>query len=266
MTKEIDYDKNLVVTQDNRITQTARAEKEAMSLTVYQKRLLLYLTSRIKPTDTELKTQEITFSDYMSLTGLQRGGTQEQQIKKSILDLCRKKFLVDVTPTLTQVFSWIDDSKTEIDWEKKIIRTALGARLKDYFIGLSGKFTAYQLGYTTGFRSKYTYRLYEYLHSYIGQGGITIQKDDAYKILCDNKYDKVYDFERYVVERAIEEINQFSDIEASYQRITQRGKVVSFTFRVHSKTEKEKEIIRSRWIKKTSGKQVSAEIGEVLPF
>lgn len=231
----VGYNKSLIVAQDNRISQTARAESPCQSLTTYQKRLLLLLVAHIKKDDTELKVEEIPFSDYIAIMGLKNGGMQEKQIRESVLSLTSKTFLMDVAPGVSGVFSWIDSDCTDIDWNRKVVVTKLSEALKGYYIGLSKNFTEFQLSFTSGFKSKYSYRLFEYLKSFLSQGQITVSKDAAFKIFSDGKYNKVADFERRVLVRAVEEINEFSDIKVKYSKLQKSSKVTHFLFVIKRK-------------------------------
>lgn len=240
-------EKNLVVSQHNTISQTARAEKHSLSLTVYQKRLLLLLISHINKDTKEFATEHISLNDYCSIMNIPVGGNTHQKIKDSVLDLCNKNFLVDTSPTKTEVFSWIDASETEIDWANKVITTKLGKKLKEYYIGLSEQFTSFQLGFTVGFRSKYSYRLYEYLRSYANQGVINIKIEKAYEIFCDNKYNLVTDLERFVLKRAIDEVNEHSDIYVEYTKLKSGRKTTHLSFDIKMKSDEELETIRLKW-------------------
>ena len=240
-------EKNLVVSQHNTISQTARAEKQSLSLTVYQKRFLLLLISHINKDTKEFAIENIGFDNYCEIMNIPIGGNTHQKIKSSILDLCNKNFLVDTSPTKTEVFSWIDASETEIDWENKTITTKLGKKLKEYYIGLSEQFTSFQLGFTVGFRSKYSYRLYEYLRSYANQGIINIRVEKAYEIFCDNKYTLLTDLERFVLKRALEEINEHSDIHVTCSKIKSGRKTTHLAFNIKIKPDNELEALRLKW-------------------
>lgn len=239
--------KSLVVSQDNRISQTLRVDRQSLSLTVYQKRLLLLLISHITKETEDFEVEEISFADYCRVMNIPKGGKTWELIRQNVLDLCKQCFLVDTTPTKTEVFSWIDSSETEILWDRQVIRTKLGKKLKQYYLGLHEKFTSFQLGFVLGFKSKYSYRLYEYLKSYVEQGIITMRIERAYEILCDNKYHLVTDLERYVLAKAISEINELSDIVVKYNKIKIGRKTTHISFLIKAKPELELQEIREGW-------------------
>lgn len=257
--------KALVVSQDNRIPQTLRADKQSLMLSVYQKKLLLLLISRINKDTQSFATEEISFSDYCNILNVPVGGKTNKIIKDSIIDLCNKNFIFDTAPGLSQVFCWIEPSDTEIDWNKKVIRTKLGRKLQPYYLGLSELFTSFQLGFAINFKSKYSYRVYEYLRSYANQGIITIKVENAYEILADNKYTVFADFERKVVKKAIGEINEFSDINVKYSLIKNKNKTTHITFVIHMRPESELEAIRATWQSDDTAEiQKPKEIGKMI--
>lgn len=243
--------KEMVVSQDNRISQTARAQKQSFKLSVFQTKLLWLLISKINKDDKEFRTEEITFTDYCTIMNISKGGKTNQIIRDSVLDLCNKNFWIDTAPGKSEVFSWIESGETEIDWNNKIIRTRLGRKLKPYYLELSEYFTSFQLGFTTEFSSKHSYRLYEYLRSYVSQEFITIKIDKAYEIFSDNTYNRVPDLERRVLNKAIEEINQYSDITCKYTKIKEGNKVTHLTFVIKMKSDDELDRIRSTWKEKS---------------
>ena len=257
----MDFDKRLTIVQDNRITQTARAEKQSDSLTTYQKRFLLLLISHIQKDDTDFQIEKISFSDYMRIMNISTGGNTEKKIRDSVMDLTNKNFLVNESPKKTVVCSWIDISKTAMDWENKTIVTMLSPSLKEYYLRISSRFTAFQLGFTCGFRSKYSYRVYEYLHSFLNQGKITVEKDKAFELLCDNKYSNITDFHRFVLKRAIDEINEHSDMVVRCNRIRTKRVVSHFFFTMIKKSQDELDKIRDSW---TQHKSLYDEIADEI--
>lgn len=257
--------KSLVVSQDNRISQTLRVDRQSLSLTVYQKRLLLLLISHITKETEDFEVEEISFADYCRVMNIPKGGKTWELIRQNVLDLCKQCFLVDTTPTKTEVFSWIDSSETEILWDKQVIRTKLGKKLKQYYLGLHEKFTSFQLGFVLGFKSKYSYRLYEYLKSYVEQGIITVRIERAYEIFSDNRYHLVTDLERYVLAKAISEINEFSDIRVKHNKIKKGRKTTHVSFLIKVKPESELKEIRERWCEQlTALESINQQIADAF--
>lgn len=248
--KKIHTGQHAVVRQSNKMSQTGRAESSSVSLSRYQKRFLLMMISKIGYNDTEFRTETMSLIDFMNIMGIPDGGDSRKRIKKSVSDLFNRNFLVDTEEGYTVPVCWLDFHATRIDWNKNEITTKLSDDLKEYYLQVRKCYTSFQLGYTTKFKKKYTYRLYEYLHSYKTQKTIVIDLERAYEILCDNKYHNITDFERFVLRTAIDEINTFSDLKVSYIKKKLTGKYSHLCFTVNVKSKKELETIKAMWGKK----------------
>lgn len=80
------------------------------------------------------------------------------------------------------------------------------------------------------FKSSYSIILYEFLRDYLGAPSvpkITIQQLRDMFGLEENQYTLFYDFKRYVLKKAVKEINTKSDIKCEYDLIKEDGKKYS---------------------------------------
>ena len=92
----------------------------------------------------------------------------------------------------------------------------------------------------------------EFLHSYSAQGKIIVEREKALRVLGNDNYDKVADFERYVLRKAVEEINEYSDLVVNYYRRKSGRKVTHFFFIIKRKSQEEINEIRDTWVQKKS--------------
>lgn len=101
-------------------------------------------------------------------------------------------------------------------------------------------FTKYLLSNTIKFKSVYSVRLYELLTQW--------KKAEAYKMpffdllrlrgqlgIEDHEYTRMYDFKKYVLDKAVKEINTHSDIRVSYEQKKNGREIVGFRFKLHQK-------------------------------
>jgi plasmid replication initiation protein len=129
--------------------------------------------------------------------------------------------------TLREKCMWIKDGNTEflfawleyaiIEHNNGTIKIKISDFMKPYLLQLKEHFTQYSLYYVLTMRSKYSLRLYELLKSYAYKRGCEFDLDE-FKILMDaqNHYTRHSDFEKNVVDIAVNEINGFSDITVVY--------------------------------------------------
>ena len=249
----IENEKFQIVAQDNRICQIAYAKNASHELNICQKRLILLMISRINKNDKDFKIESISFKQFLQIMKIPNGGNTEKKIKESVHDLINKNFLLDTLDEKnSSVYSWVDPINTCVDWENKMIYFQLSSSLKKFYLNLHARFTCFQLGFTTEFKHKYTHRIYEYLHSYLSQEKIIVKREDAFRIFCNNNYYKVADLDRYALKKAIEEINEFSDITVNYYRRKNGREVTHYFFMVKRKSTDEINDIRDTWSQQKS--------------
>lgn len=215
------YELTKTVVVGNDMLQSEYYTQSELELTVNQKRLLLYLISKINSDDTELRTEEISIADYCELFGISwSGGENRKHFRQSILALARKCFLLPIAPGQEQLFRWVGPVKIDYNIGKLYIR--LDDSLKDYYIGLKNNYTIFQLGYAINFSSKYSYTIYEFLKSRANLQRVKISVSDAKQQFAYGKYDNFANFRKKVLDIAVREINAKSDINVRY-KATKKG-------------------------------------------
>ncbi len=245
-------EKYLIVAKDNCICQTAYAPDKENDLNTYQHQLLLVPIARIKQEDKEFKTEEISFKQFMDIMNISVGGNTERMIADSVENLVGKSFFVKNASGQEEELFWVDSEVTRVDWKKKVIFIQLNKDLEKYFLNLDKLFTSFQLGFVTNFKSKYSFRIYEYLHSYLGLGKLIVRREDALKILGNSCYRHIADFDRFVLKKAVDEINQHSDIIVEYYRRIERKTITHYFFKIRKKEQEDIESIQEEWASKES--------------
>jgi plasmid replication initiation protein len=98
----------------------------------------------------------------------------------------------------------------------------------------------YELGNVGGLKSVYGIRLYELLVQYKAIGERTIKIKYLREILClGAKYKAMKDFKKYIIESAMKEINEQTDLRISYENIKRGRSIISlhFTIKARRRTE-----------------------------
>lgn len=115
-------------------------------------------------------------------------------------------------------------------------------------------------------QSQYSIRLYELLKSYENMNGQIFEVIDLRKLL--NLSDEVladwFDFKRFVIERAIKEINKFTDIMVKYEPIKKGRKIFEVKFYVYTKSATD-QVMAQRLIERTLDKTKKDEYN-AIPF
>lgn len=161
-------------------------------------------------------------------------GTNESkvygQLKEALGDLFERSVTIyDTDPATgkdrTVTTRWISD-KAYIDGAGHIQLT-FAPRVIPYITRLESEFTSYRLEKISGMSSAHAVRLYELLVQYLTIGKREIELSDLRKSLgLTDEYKAIKDFKKRVIDVAVAQINEHSDIRVSYtQRKT--GRTVS---------------------------------------
>ena len=115
------------------------------------------------------------FADYFNLSW---GGLQSKNLKFAIENLIESSYIID-----GEVMRWLSPKSCFLDGN---IHLKLDDSLAPYLIQLESHFTLYNYESVSKLRSKYLYRIYEFLKSAEGIGFYKISINDAITLLCDN--------------------------------------------------------------------------------
>jgi plasmid replication initiation protein len=109
--------------------------------------------------------------------------------------------------------------------------------MKPYLLELKKHFTAYSLYYTLAMKSKYSIRIYELLKSYEFVSEYIFKIESLKKMLDAEKYKLYADFRVKVIDVAVREINEFSDITVTYAIEKQGRKFEKIVFKINQKKD-----------------------------
>ena len=221
--KEKDTPSSVVIFQHNNLVEAR------YSLTLQEKRLILWLISKIRPEEEDFKKHELSVQEFMNLLEL-KGNSNYKELQKVTLGLM-KKVLVIKRPeerTLTQV-NWINYAHYEEGTGK--IQLAFSDVMKPFLLHLKGQFTAIEVTDLMQFKSIHAIRIYELLKQYetIGERVLSIEE---IKQCCGiiGKLKQYIEFERYLLLIAQREIDAKSDISFEFERIKRGRKIVAIKF------------------------------------
>lgn len=215
-----------IVVKDNRLIQNAR-----FNLTATQQRFLAYVISKIKPTDKEFQEYEIRVDDFCSLCGIDKTWFYSEFINL-VEDFDSKSFWIENEKEVYK-FRWFDD--TTYQKGKGKIKVTLSKRLREYLINLTKEFTQYELYNIMALKSKYAIRLFELFKSYAYQKQRDFDTEELKEILYATSYKNFADFKKRVLEPAIKEINDYTELKVSYEPLTKGKKVVQIRFTIERK-------------------------------
>ena len=115
----------------------------------------------------------------------------------------------------------------------------LAHTLKEYLIGLTKNFTQYELYNIMALKSKYAIRLFELFKSYSWQNKKEFDIEELKELLDATKYKKFNDFKKRVIEPSLKEINEFTELNISYNTINPGRKIIAVRFIIEHKETSE---------------------------
>jgi len=191
-------------------------QKSRYSLSAQEQKMILYLISKIKPEDIELKEHTFEIIDFCRVCGLDNdNGANYKYIRQTLKDLRDKSIWITLENGKETTLAWID--KVTMDKNSGTVEIKIDDMLKPYLLQLKEKFTVFSLYFTLAMKSKYSIRLYEILRSYQNLGECEFEIGRLKSMLSAETYEVFKDFRVKVLEISMREINQVSDILASYE-------------------------------------------------
>jgi plasmid replication initiation protein len=152
----------------------------------------------------------------------------------------------------------IDEESIKMRWVQSIrfleSRGVIGIRftkeILPFISNLSREFTKYFLSDISGMNSAYAIRFYELLSQYRSIGKREIVVDDIRKMLeLGKRYPLFADLKRWVIDTAIDQINQHSPIHVTYEQKKTGRKITHILFSFKQKEIKELDQSKSTFLK-----------------
>ena len=217
-----------LVVKSNDLIQRARYK-----LSLQEQKIILFVISKIKPEDYDLRRYKIDLADLCDACGIEHFGQNYKHFRSIIYSLYHKDILWS-TPDKEGPARWIHD----YDFLKKenAIEVELSPKLKPHLLMLRDNFTQYELGYIMVLHSKHSIRLYELFKSYAYAGTAEFTLEEFRDVLQIEGYDTFKELKRRVIDPSIEEINQFTDLSVSYTPFRRGRAVADIVFEIERKS------------------------------
>ena len=135
-------------------------------------------------------------------------------------------------------FRWVE-SVEYFDREGRVA-ISFSNNIRPLLSRLTGNFTSYDLKHIRNFKSSYAYRFYELFAQYRTLKHRTLELKWIKTYLeLEDKYPRFGDFKAWVLEPALREINQHSDLSVCYTTRRQGRRVVELAFRFSRQKQKD---------------------------
>lgn len=190
------------------------------------------------------KELEIHASDYMKAYNVERQ-TAYDVLKKAVMGLyeaqwsyrfINKKGALEVRhERFTQSAVYVEKEAT--------VKFMFSYAIIPYLVELEKCFTTYEIKQIANLQSRYSMRLYEMLIQFRSTGKLKISLDDLrFRLgLLDSEYKTMGNFKMRVLDLAVKQINEHTNIKVEYTQ-KKRGRIIeSFEFTFTEKTNSKKE-------------------------
>ena len=273
--KRVKIDREQYVVKANDLIRKTRYDLPAQ-----QQKIVLYAISKIKPNDGPDKWYEFEISDFCDACGIDMdaGGTYYGRIKNDLTNLTGRKWC-KLPDGSERTMSWIGDAIMMPLSSTVSIR--FNPNMHEFLFDLKERYTQYKLVNVLAFRGKYAIRFYELMKSYMIPALmdsfkpqiITIEYEKIREILDITVYDRWVDFDRNVIKKAIDEINELSDemhITYTTQRKGRMIHAVNFTIsmprakQMISANEKRTKRLDKRKLTQTERNDISDKIEDQI--
>lgn len=224
-------------------------------LTLWQKRVFMYMVSRIGREDVDFTMQRIYISDLRNFFGA-KGGKEYEVIRRIPGELFNKEMRI---PYFTEAGHkrWLRKrivtditEPDDLSEENNYIEMRFHSDLKPYLLELSSRFSKYDIRNILDLGSVYSFRMFEILKSrhelmkaqnaaHHGVTTIELVLDELKEILnVEEKYKLYADFKRFVLDRARVEMEIYCDITFTVEERKQGKKVAVLIFKVKENNPK----------------------------
>lgn len=215
-------------------------QKSKFSLSKVEIQIINYIISQIDSPlyDREFNKIQFNIKDFYNLSGVEKiSGSAYQYLKNTIKTLADKSVWVNFPEEGREtLIRWIE--KPEINKQSGMVTIKLDDDLKPFLLNMNGYIKA-QLSYSFKMQSKYSIRLYELLKSWEKAGSKHFDVAELKtRIDADQKsYENFGIFRKKVLDVAVSEINEYTDIHVTYDEEKTGKKVTGITFRITVKDD-----------------------------
>ena len=214
----------------------------ASNLSLNELKLLRFIIMQTEKDDKELYEFELSAKDFAKLLEVniktkdlyKRLQTMVKHLMQEVIyigDDSKKKWIM---------FHWVDVCR----YDNGKITIKISDELKPFLTQLRGNFTRYQLSEIISFKSTYAIRIYEILNSYLNENNLphadvaiefSISIEELRKATDTTaKFERYSSFKTYVIDTAINEINQKSKYHVTATPYKNGRAVVGFEFLIES--------------------------------
>lgn len=178
------------------------------SLNLNEQKIILLAVSKIERDKKDFNMITFGVKEFTDL--IDSTPDRYSEIREIVRELRKKEIIIN-DDKKELIMGWL----SSIEYKKREgeIELEFSEKMMPYLLQLKNRFTRYQLKNVLSLKNKYSIRIYELAKQYEKIGERFFEIEDLKKILMlEGLYDRVYDFEKKVLQASIDEINSNSDV------------------------------------------------------
>lgn len=222
----------------NQVVKSNKMIEGLYHLSAVEHKLILSLCSKISSTDNVFNSFDLSVNEFSNFMGIDN---KDYELNRTLRKKCEE--LASKTITINKgtekrpkwyTFNWFHHIQYEVG--KGIISMQFHESLEPYLLNIQEQYTKYRLGYVMNFKYEHSFRIYELMKEYEKIGERTLPLEELKNMLFtekDNSYQKYSHFKARVLNKALEEINKFSDLTVTLiKEEKENKKVVGLVFEI----------------------------------
>jgi len=209
----------LIIAKDNTLI------RARYSLSVAEQRVILLCIAKIDSRKAHGGEFELSATELHKETGVSRENAY-RDLRAAVDSLYSRTIILESDSELRWLYQkafFKNKSTAVICFSPPIL--ALITELKE-------RFTSYRLKDVANFKCVYSLRFYEIFVQWQIKNSLTLSVDELRHILqLDDKYPRISDFKKYVINPSLAEINKYSNIKASVSQEKTGKEITHLTFK-----------------------------------
>ena len=226
------------------VVKSNKVVEASYRLSLAEQRILLACIAKIHSGKDLLADNhfEISVVEIADLAKLKNNEHVYQLLEETAEKLSKRQVIIndpdpDTPKTRKRIINWLSSVDYQPGEGKVIIE--FSPKIMPYLSQLSRDFTRYKLRIVTQFKSTYSIRMYELLVQWLSIGKRELEVDWLKKQLqVETNYPRVGDFKNRVIDVAVNEINQHSNIWVKYSQRKAGRTITHFLFTFGEKEPK----------------------------
>ena len=205
------------------------------TLSLMEQRLLLACICQVDSRATLEKDEafEITVQEIKDLFAPESSEHLYRDLKSACDRLFERRIVIKSDSKTTKL-RWV--WKVEYLDNEAIIRLSFSPDVIPYLSDITERFTKYKVDDVKDFKCIYSLRLYELFAQYQSFGSRELEVEELRRLFdLGDKYKVFAELKRSVIDKAISEINQYSNLTVTYGERRRSRKVVSLQFAFETK-------------------------------